>query len=282
MKRFIMLWMLLWMNIPVEAGSVFSDTLTYRKQWEQAVETKDSLNSRLYLEKYAFYGTIPQKIWAYTQLGKQYSDIENYPLSLRYYDKATKLATVQENPKLFLDYQTMLVLSHEYAQADSYHNMLLSVAQPLPIQKESNFIYLISLLHQTRWEDAKTVCKVYFSDTTTYWDSVFARHTSKLRLKSVTLAKALSILLPGSGQLYAGYWFKGLMSFFLVALAGTFVVFCVLNHWYLVAYLTGFNLLRRVYVGGIKFAAKQVNYTNAKRTNKAINALKKEIEQKLP
>lgn len=81
------------------------------------------------------------------------------------------------------------------------------------------------------------------------------------QIKSVSKAKKLSVV-PGLGQLYAGYPIKALTSFTLVGLSLTYAVFSIINGYYVSGIATGISASYLFYSGGNKHAQYLVQVRN--------------------
>ena len=93
----------------------------------------------------------------------------------------------------------------------------------------------------------------------------------------------MSFLMPGLGQIYAGYAKEGLVSAGLQALALGFGVYHVLNRYYMIGFFTGAGLFQTFYFGGARRASIMAEETNRKRkarNSQKIRALLVENEQK--
>lgn len=278
MHNWIIYWIFL-LHITANANSYLQDTLLIRKNILLALQQKDTLNLRNNIEKYAFYGNNTQKTWAYTTLSTFYLTQKQPELTIKYVKKAFVYASKSDKAFLFYLSQSAYFLQSKYNLSDLNKDSVYAYSRDSVLLKKSAFTYLLSQLHQYEWKQAKTLLKLYFRDTTTYWDSVFTVHTSKIRLKSPKKAMILAYLIPGLGQIYAGYFVQGIISFLMISLLGLALFYAAKNKWYLLAYFMIFGLLRRFYLGGARFAEKQVYYHNFKQNEKCLKNIKQEIKK---
>lgn len=279
MHNWILCWILL-LNITASANGILQDTTLIRQKLLTALQQKDTLTLRSSAEKYAFYGNNVQKTWVYTQTANFYLAQNQPELSIKYARKALYYAQKkQDKAFLFYLFQGAYFLQSKYNLSDLNKDSVYANSTDSALVKKSLFVYLLSQLHQHEWEEAKKTTKMYFGDSTKYWDSVFAVHTAKIRLKSVKKATVLSYILPGLGQVYSGYTLQGIFSFIIISLLGFFLFYTLKNKWYLFGYFMIFGIFRRFYMGGAKFAQKQVYYHNAKQNEKCVKLLKSEIKQ---
>lgn len=278
MHNWILYWILL-LNITVSANSILQDTALIRQKILVALQEKDTLALQNNTEKYAFYGNSIQKTWAYTQLANFYLVHKEPHMTVKYVKKALLYAEKEQKAFLFYLSQNAYFLQSKYNISDLNKDSVWSNDADSSLKQKSLFIYLLSQIHQYEWKEALSFTKLYFRDTSSYWDSIFRLHTSKIRLKSLKKAVVLSYILPGSGQVYSGYFIQGLFSFIMVSLLGFFLFYTIKNKWYLFGYFMVFGIFRRFFIGGAKFAEKQANYHNIKQNEICVKLLKKEIKQ---
>jgi hypothetical protein len=102
---------------------------------------------------------------------------------------------------------------------------------------------------------------------------------SKLKHKKTVLAGLLSAMVPGLGQLYAGYPKEALNSFALNGLLISGLVITSINYTWFDGVLAFGTWLPRYYIGGIKLAAKLAKQRNLDKKNllfqKRVNLIKK-------
>lgn len=84
----------------------------------------------------------------------------------------------------------------------------------------------------------------------------------KLKFKSEKKAKNISMIFPGVGQMYAGYWFKGMVSGGIQASLITFSAWSLYRGYFLTGTLSGAALFQNFYVGGIRYSGQLVEKKN--------------------
>lgn len=277
MHNWILFWILL-LNITALANGILQDTALVRQKIFMALQQKDTLSLRSSIEKYAFYGNNVQKTWAYTQIANFYLTENQSTMCIKYAKKALSYAPKQDKAFLFYLFQSAYLLQSKYNLSDINKDSVYANSSDSMLIRKSRFVYLLSQIHQYEWENAKKITKLYFKDTTQYWDSIFTVHTSKIRVKSVQKAVIFSYILPGLGQAYSGHILQGFFSFVIVSLLGFFLFYTVKNKWYLLGYFMLLGIFRRFYMGGARFAQKQVHYHNIKQKEKCAKELKNEIK----
>jgi TM2 domain-containing membrane protein YozV len=267
------------LNITASANGILQDTTLIRQKILTALQQKDTLTLRSSAEKYAFYGNNVQKAWVYTQLAKFYLAQNKTEFAIKYAKKALSYTQKQNKAFLFYICQSAYFLQSNYNLSDLNKDSVYTHTTDSILVRKSLFVYLLSQIHQYEWKEAQKLTKLYFSDTTTYWDSVFTVHTNKIKLKSAKKAVVLSYILPGLGQVYSGHIIQGFFSLTIVSLLGFFLFYTIKNRWYLIGYFMVFGIFRRFYMGGAKFAEKQVYYHNTKQNENCVKLLKNEIKQ---
>ncbi len=272
-------YLILLLNITANANSILQDTTLIRQKLLTALQKKDTLTLRSSAEKYAFYGNNVQKTWVYTQMANFYLTQNQPENTIKYAKKALLYAQKQDKAFLFYLFQSAYFLQSKYNLSDLNKDSVYANSRDSMLIQKSLYVYLLSQIHQYEWEEAKKMTKLYFRNSTAYWDSIFTVHTAKIRLKSVQKATVLSYILPGLGQVYCGHIIQGFFSFSIVSLLGFFLFYALKNKWYLFGYFMIFGIFRRFYMGGAKFAQKQVYYYNVKQNEKCVKMLKSEIKQ---
>lgn len=90
------------------------------------------------------------------------------------------------------------------------------------------------------------------------------------RLKNQKTAMILSRIVPGSGQIYAGYPFEGVFNLLLQSACLTYGIFEFWHGYYLTGYVGGISLFTKFYIGGpgrARFLVQKTNYRRTKSFN---------------
>jgi len=124
------------------------------------------------------------------------------------------------------------------------------------MRRQSSYFQGIAYLYMFNWESARRDFRKYYSSSPEKKDSEKARRIDALLdeakylpNKSVTIAKTLSTILPGTGQFYAGDWKNGLNALAINGLTTAFFLNSVLKKNYQDATLIFFLLFQRYYMG---------------------------------
>lgn len=97
------------------------------------------------------------------------------------------------------------------------------LSQPISSQlyKRALFLKGIAEIYLFNWEEARSTFKTYFGDTSRFHQiNVIISQAIKSPRKSGSVAKTLSTILPGSGQIYASNWTDGFNALVLSGLFG--------------------------------------------------------------
>ena len=117
----------------------------------------------------------------------------------------------------------------------------------------------VTYIYQFRWEEAQETFKNYTQDEKL--NEIFQK-TDNLPYKSKLIAKILSGILPGSGQIYAGNWKSGLNAFALNSAFGYVTVDSILDQNYVDAILWTYFIFQRYYQGNLYRAGRSVDEYN--------------------
>lgn len=99
---------------------------------------------------------------------------------------------------------------------------------------------------------------------------------------SVTFAKVISYILPGSGQIYAGNYLSGLLSFAWNIIAGYFTINSFLQNRAFDGIIIGELVWLRFYKGNVENAEKYSEQKNLLITNNALKFLQEEYKGLIP
>lgn len=155
---------------------------------------------------------------------------------------------------------------------------LLKVTMQNPSEaqyRRALFLQGVAYLYQFRWEEARAALKNYVglqtSPANSGWTELDAHFDAALNAprKSMRLAKILSVILPGAGQVYVGNWRDGLNAFVLNGALGFATVDAALDGHYMDAVLWATALFLRYYQGNYYRAEKAAVAFNARASRRA-------------
>jgi tetratricopeptide (TPR) repeat protein len=172
-------------------------------------------------------------------------------------------------------YKTALsaYLNSSFENAESQILQLKAFVTDTVLSVNAYPLYALILNENNRWTEAKEVLLQYISSSgsSAVQKQQMKQEVEKLyagssipRLKDVEKAKKLSSIIPGTGQIYAGYWGEGILSVTLQAVGLGITGLGIWKHYYASGVLIGFSFFQRFYMGGItrtEFLAQKKNYT---------------------
>jgi tetratricopeptide (TPR) repeat protein len=134
---------------------------------------------------------------------------------------------------------------------------------------------IIVLNEMKRWEESSNSLKNYITVNSIKpnpSDSV--ELFKKPRLKNEKFAKDISYLIPGSGQIYAGHWGRGMSSLLLSSAFVAYTYVSFVNGFYISGVFSGFSTFRSFWTGGAKYAEYLAKEKNKERIAKHNNKVK--------
>ena len=184
---------------------------------------------------------------------------------------ATYLATDSETKSEYqLELAVTLIAAQNY---DLARLELIKVTMRTPsalLYRRALFLESVAYIYQFRWEDASESLRKYTTDEKL--DALLEAATD-MPQKSIKIARVLSTILPGAGQVYVGDWRGGLNALVLNGVLGFLTVDAVLDGYYIDAALWGGLIFWRYYRGSTfraGQAAEQFNLQESRRTAEAI------------
>ncbi len=145
-----------------------------------------------------------------------------------------------------------------------------------PFYRRALFLQAIAFIYQFRWEEAREVLQDYTRDEKL---DTLLENAVNVPQKSTRLAKVLSAILPGAGQVYAGNWRNGLNALALNSVLGYLTVDAVLDQHYVDAALWGGIVFSRYYRGNIFRAEEAVKRFNLRQSRRASESLLQRLQE---
>lgn len=173
-------------------------------------------------------------------------------------------------------------LAQRYAEAHNQIQQARFYVRDTLLTNGLDVVEILTLNELERWAESKEIFRRYLHrhHLTINVEELYA--FLKKKPKNPDKAQLMSFLVPGLGQMYAGYWKQGLVSASLQALALGFGVYHVLNRYYLIGFFTGAGLFQSFYFGGTRRAVLMAEDTNRKRkatTNQKLREVLIKAEQ---
>ena len=145
-----------------------------------------------------------------------------------------------------------------------------------PVHQRALFLEAVAFIYQFQWEKAREVLRNYTTDAKL---ETLLENAVNVPQKSSRLAKVLSAILPGAGQVYAGEWRNGLNALALNGVLGYVNVEVALNRHYVEAALWGGLIFSRYYLGNIFRADEAVKHFNTHQSRRASEALLQRLQE---
>ncbi len=127
---------------------------------------------------------------------------------------------------------------------------------------------ILALNELDRWVESKELFRKYAARNQLKIDIEELYSFLRKKPKSPEKAQLLSFIMPGVGQMYAGFPTEGLISVGLQTLALGFGVYHVWHRYYLIGFFTGAGMFQAFYFGGARRAELMAEETNRKRKAK--------------
>lgn len=147
-------------------------------------------------------------------------------------------------------------------------------------------LYVLVLNEQNKWNEAKEKLKDWVrlsnwpqskkDSLTECIVSIYAEKNHP-KLKKQGTAKILSSIVPGTGQIYAGYFFEGIANASLQGASLLLTAYGIYSGYYITSVVVWFGLFQKFYSGAIIRTEYLVDKKNNEMTRKYNNRLKKEV-----
>ena len=190
---------------------------------------------------------------------------------------ATHLATDDEVKS---DYQLELAVTLIAAQDyDLARLELIKVTMRAPsalLYRRALFLRAVAYVYQFRWEEARESLRNYTTDERL--DMLFDV-VSDMPLKSARLARVLSTIFPGAGQVYVGNWRDGVNALLLNGALGFLAVDAVLDGYYMDAALWSVFIFWRYYRGNTFRAGHAAEQFNLQESHRAADAILQRLQE---
>lgn len=220
----------------------------------------DSVGERLLNAEYSFWQaqSDSERVQLLTQKAFIYRQKNNYAAAIREIERGvtflqdSSLTTYQWKYEALMDY----FLAHEFEKA----SMVLEnfeAGQAGKINKRNEYFYLRwSVFNELgKWRQCKTEILPVFESS---GDTLNAKNLRSLpenfTQKNSVKARRLSAFVPGAGAFYAGYPFKGTVSFIIDGGIVVLATYLAINELYITALVSGALPLLKFYTGNKRLA----------------------------
>lgn len=145
-----------------------------------------------------------------------------------------------------------------------------------PVHRRALFLEAVAFIYQFQWEKAREVLRNYTTDVKL---ETLLENAVNAPQKSARLAKVLSAIIPGAGQVYVGDWRNGLNALTLNGVLGYLTVDAVLARHYVDAALWGGAVFSRYYRGNIFRAEEAVKQFNTQQSRRATELVLQRLQE---
>ena len=144
------------------------------------------------------------------------------------------------------------------------------------LYRRALFLRGVAYIYQFRWDEAREVLRDWRNDKKlgALFDAVV-----NVPQKSVGVARLLSTILPGAGQVYAGNWRSGLNAFLLNSTLGFLTVDAAFDRHYSDALLWGVLAFWRYYQGNTFRAGEAAKQFNEQQIQQAAEAILQRLQE---
>lgn len=171
-----------------------------------------------------------------------------------------------------------MIASGSYSEAEFLLLKVEMFSSDVELKKRASFFRGISSIYSYKWKEAREAFAIYFDNSIGREKDVYKEidtillKAASIKYKSKKIAKTLSAILPGAGQIYAGDYRNGINAIILNILIGYFLASELLEKK-IKDFIFDFSYLYRFYKGNISGAER-----STERYNQCIN---KEMAKKL-
>ncbi len=237
----------------------------------------DSVSAKLLHNEVLFWQAQNDSVRFYALLNKANIDktAEAYEKALDELYRASKYATTN-NELSELNYQKMLnyFLSSQYSFSSEMTLDSLGVGNHY---HEYLTMKLYSMIEMEKWDR----CKSELLRLCNRNDSVKANEITHLpisyKYKDPEKSRRMSAILPGLGEIYAGYTFKGITSFIINGGFLAFMGYNIYTHYYITSVVSGFYPFTKFHSGGKRLSAILADKHNTVEAGKLKNKYREEM-----
>ena len=175
-----------------------------------------------------------------------------------------------------LELAVTLIAAQDYdlARLESIKVMMRSPSTEL--YRRALFLQGVACIYQFKWEEARETLQMYTTDEGL---QMLFDDALNMPRKSVRVAKVLSQILPGMGQIYVGNWRDGLNALVLNGALGFLTVDAVLDGHYVDAALWGTFIFWRYYQGNTFRAEQVVEQFNLRASRRMADSLLQRLQE---
>jgi len=226
-----------------------------------------------YFKRIAFFES--DNITNLNYLAESYSKIKSYDNALVHYSLMYNLLSNDS-----LKNEVCFEMAKCYMSQEKYDYAEIEILNIKEVNKyfksRKNYYLFLIYLNKREFELSKN----YFLNISEFSDSKinliqssFSHLEKKIRRTNPKVASVLSMLIPGSGQMFYGNFSSGINSLLLTTTALTVFTIISIRYSYIDAMLSVFPYYQRYYIGGVINAINFAEEKNKLITHKTINNL---------
>ncbi len=190
---------------------------------------------------------------------------------------ATHLTTDAETKSAYqLELAVTLIAVQDYDLARLELIKVTMRTSSAQLYRRALFLQAVAYVYQFRWEEARESLRNYTADERL--DILFDAAPA-MPLKSARLARVLSTIFPGAGQVYVGDWGGGLNALLLNGALGFLTIDAALDGYYIDAVLWGGLIFWRYYRGNTFRAGHAAEQFNLQESRRAADAILQRLQQ---
>ncbi len=249
-----------------------------RKAYE-LMDAKEYIQAALAFERAIFDTNDLQEKNLFLVLKAQcYKALGDYEAGIRNLKRVRFLNS--DSLKQAVNYETVLMhyLNSEYQEA--YSRLVRMQAQNAETRETMVLAFLVNV-DLEKWRRAREL--LVDRDSIFNFGTAGIEYILPAKWKPKDPDKAYNLsLLPGLGQWYAGYFWKGVLSGGIQVLLGGFSIYSLLEGYFFTGTLTGVALFYTFYLGGARHAEELAHRKNHERSDSIKRRFFEKLEAKDP
>lgn len=224
-----------------------------------------------------FHPNDPRMGETYRNIGIAYREQGHWGEAVAAMHAAVQYASnPEEKSKYRLERAVIFIAAQDYDLGRLELIMVRMQNPSVPVFRRTLFLEAVAYIYQFQWAEAREALRNYAMDEKL---ETLLENAVNVPQKSPGLAKVLSAILPGAGQVYAGEWRNGLNALALNGVLGYVNVEAALNRHYVEAALWGGLIFSRYYRGNIFRADEAVKQFNTHQSRRASEALLQRLQE---
>jgi len=281
LNKFLLAWLIFIWTLP---GIKHDMTLSLGERFFNSENYYDAITE---YKRYIFFNSEKKDNSisnAYYKTGLAYFHLGKSDKAINELRKSIQTAnTVRMRDERKIDLAIVLIASGNYGAAEFILIKVEMFSQLPELKKEAAYFRGVASLYSYNWERADEAFHIYFDDLEEKSQGMpiklesMLNKAQNLKYKSPKLAKILSTIIPGSGQIYAGDWRNGINALLLNSATGYYFVDDILQSQYQDAILNYLFLFGRFYRGNRFHAGEAAKKYNEKLNQNLISHILKTL-----